>query len=91
MWRFRGKEGGRQGWGKFQYPTNDNLITGVQYTKHTNTVVVGSDGHTIFCIKCFKCNNQKYYTNFCLDLVFGRHHATTVVELNNDNGKHHAT
>ena len=92
--RYRNGEESGRGRDKSQYTTNNNSITGVQYTQKSNNIVAGSVGCTISRIKSFTCNNQRRYADFCPVLVSGEQHATTAVELNNDNNdnsKYHAT
>ena len=66
--RSDGRSGGRGGYNQTYKSTIE-----LQYAQN-NTIVPGSDGRTIDCIKYFKCLKHGHYADFCPNIIIGEQH-----------------
>ena len=70
--------------GRHQERDTDQPIAGLQNTQ-SGTIVLGSDGRTVYRIKCVRCSNHGHYTNVCPGIVTSEQHVNNVTTINISN------
>ena len=70
--------------GRHQERDTDQPIAGLQHTQ-SGTIVLGSDGRTVYRIKCVRCSNHGHHANVCPGIVTSEQHVNDVTTINISN------